>query len=222
VARDGNFLAEIPPPRIDRANTVRLAPLDESAFRLPLSSNTCPVIRIVPDQIITRFETQPIRQVDGRWAFDPDRDVQLIASIERHRATGRVGVGLVSGFSLKAGALGSTQAHDSHNVIVAGTNPRDMLACVRRLAETGGGFVVVADGTVLAELPLPVAGLLSTAHAETVCRQLREVRQAAHRLGCRLACPFGTLSFLALPVIPELRITDQGLFDVRRQEFIRL
>jgi adenine deaminase len=222
VARDGQFLAEAPPAAIDRTNTVRLAPLDESAFRLPLRGETCPVIRVVPNQIVTQAETARVRRVDGRWAFDPDRDVQLIASIERHRATGRVGVGLVSGFALRRGALGSTQAHDSHNVIVAGTNARDLLVCVRRLAELGGGFVAVADGAVLAELPLPVAGLLSTEHAETVCRQLREVRQAAHQLGCPLACPFGQLSFLALPVIPELRITDQGLFDVRRQEFVRL
>lgn len=222
VARDGQLLAELPVARIDRTNTVHLAPVDESVFQLPLHSDTCPVIRIIPNQIVTTRETQQVKRVDGRWAFDPARDVQLIASLERHRATGRVGLGLVSGFGLRNGALGSTQAHDSHNVIVAGTNARDMLACIRRLTELGGGFVAVADGRVLAELPLPIAGLLSTEHADTVCRQLREVRAAAHSLGCPLACPFGTLSFLALPVIPELKITDQGLFDVTRQEFVRL
>jgi adenine deaminase len=134
-----------------------------------------------------------------------------------------VGLGLVSGFGLcEGGALGSSVAHDSHNLIVAGTNARDMLACVRALEDRGGGFVVAAGGEVRACLPLPVAGLLSTQSADTVCRQLREVRDAARALGCRLAEPFGTLSFLALPVIPELRITDRGMFDVRRQEFVRL
>jgi adenine deaminase len=221
VAQDGQLLAEVPPARVERVNTVRLTPVSEAAFQLPLRGEACPVIRVVANQIVTRSEVMPVKRVDGRWAFDPERDVQLIASLERHRATGRVGIGLVSGFGLRRGALGSTQAHDSHNVLVVGTNPRDMLVCVRRLAETGGGFVAVADGQVLAELPLPVAGLLSTEHAEAVCRQLRAVRQAAHQLGCPLACPFGQLSFLALPVIPELRITAQGLFEVGRQEFVR-
>jgi adenine deaminase len=223
VAREGTLVAEPPPPPAAQANTVRLAPLDESAFALPPAGATCPVIRIVPDQIVTSREAQPVARADGRWAWDAGRDVLLIASIERHRATGRVGVGLVSGFGLRRhGALGSTQAHDSHNVLVAGSNARDMLVCVRRLAELGGGFVAAADGAVLAELPLPVAGLLATEPAEVVCRQLQQVRDAAHGLGCPLACPFGTLSFLALPVIPELRITDRGLFDVNRQEFVRL
>jgi adenine deaminase len=113
-------------------------------------------------------------------------------------------------------------AHDSHNLIVAGTHPRDMLVCVRALVESGGGFVAVADGEVQALLPLPIAGLLSTESSDTVCRQLEEVHGAAHNLGSGLASPFGTLSFLALPVIPELRITDQGLFDVSRQQFLSL
>jgi adenine deaminase len=188
-----------------------------------LRSDTCPVIRIVPGQIVTRRDTQTVRRVNGSWTFDPGRDVILIASIERHRATGQVGLGLVSGFGLRrAGALGSSVAHDSHNLIVAGTNARDMLACVRSLKESGGGFVVAAEGTMRARLPLPIAGLLSTAAADVVCKQLQDVNQAAQALGCPLAVPFGILSFLALPVIPELRITDQGLFDVQHQQFLRL
>jgi adenine deaminase len=223
VAREGEYVADVRPPHLEHGNTVRLAPVEASAFQLPLSGDVCPVIRIVPRQIVTRYETQTVRRVDGSWAFDPARDVALIASIERHRETGQVGLGLVSGFGLqRAGALGSSVAHDSHNLIVAGTNARDILACVRSLEESGGGFVVASGGTVQARLPLPVAGLLSTESADTVCRQLQEVGSAARALGCELAAPFGTLSFLALPVIPELRITDQGLFDVRRQEFVRL
>jgi adenine deaminase len=223
VARDGQYLAEGHAPELSHSNSVHLAPLDESAFHLLLASATCPVIRIVPDQIVTSLQMQTVSRRDGAWAFDPQRDVALIASIERHRASGAVGLGLVSGFGLcRDGALGSSVAHDSHNLIVAGTNARDMLACVRAMEHRGGGFAVAAGGEVRACLPLSVAGLLSTQSADTVCSQLREVRDAARALGCRLAAPFGTLSFLALPVIPELRITDRGMFDVRRQEFVRL
>jgi adenine deaminase len=223
VAQHGQYLANPPAPELSHPNTIRIAPLDASAFHLPLSSDTCPVIRIVPNQIVTSRETQTVHRISGAWAFNAERDVALIASIERHRASGSVGLGLVSGFGMRRpGALGSSVAHDSHNVIIAGTSAGDMVTCVRALQATGGGFVVAADGEVRAHLPLPIAGLLSTEGADTVCRQLQEVRDAARGLGCQLAEPFGTLSFLALPVIPELRITDQGLFDVRRQEFVRL
>ena len=222
VARDGQYLAEGSPSRVETANTVRLAPLDESAFRLPLREETCPVIRVVPDQIVTRREVQPVRRVDGRWSFDPGRDLVLIASLERHRATGRIGLGLVGGLGVRAGALGSSVAHDSHNLIVAGAAARDMLACVRWLSESGGGFVVASEGEVRARLPLPFAGLLSLAGADAVCDQLGEVNRAARALGCGLAAPFGTLSFLALSVIPEIRITDRGLFDVLAQRFLPL
>jgi adenine deaminase len=223
VAREGKFVADLQSPPLEHANTIHLAPIEPSAFRLPLTADTCPTIRIVPEQIVTHFDTQAVSRRDGCWALDGERDVALIASIERHRATGRIGLGLVSGFGLRrAGALGSSVAHDSHNLIVAGTNAEDMCACVRALAESGGGFVVAAGGAVRALLPLPVAGLISTEGAHAVCRQLRQVNQEAQALGCGLGSPFGTLSFLALPVIPELRITDQGLFDVRRQAFLRL
>ena len=122
----------------------------------------------------------------------------------------------------RAGALGSSVAHYSHNLLVAGTNARDMLVCARALAETGGGFVVAAEGEVRGRMPLPFAGLLSTADAATVCGNLEQVEAAARSLGCRVPCPFGVLSFLALSVIPELRVTDQGLWDVVQQEFLRL
>jgi adenine deaminase len=223
VARDGKCLPDGPAPRLERENTIHLGPLDEQAFRLPLAAENCSVIEIVPDQIITRHTRRAVRRLGGYWAFDPERDVLLIASIERHRASGRLGLGLVSGFGLTHdGALGSSVAHDSHNLVIAGTNPRDILVCARALADHGGGFVAAAEGRVQAILPLPVAGLLSLDDAGLVCRQLEEVNRAAHALGCPLAAPFGTLSFLALPVIPELRITAQGVFDVRDQRFLTL
>jgi adenine deaminase len=223
AALEGRYLAEHPSPRIDRRNSVRIAPIVEDDFRLPLRSSRVPVVQIVPDQIVTRFETRTVRVVDGAWAFDPEADVALIASIERHRASGAIGLGLVAGLGLRRpGAFGSSVAHDSHNLIVAGTNPRDMLACVRALAESGGGFVASAGGEVRAMLPLPIAGLLSESHADLVCDQLDGLRRAARSIGCPLSAPFGTLSFLALPVIPELRITPRGVFDVREQRFLEL
>jgi adenine deaminase len=221
VACDGRCLAEPSRVKMPCDNTVRVGPLTESAFRLPLAGEQAPVISIVPGQLVTRRLSCPVARVDGHWAFDPERDVLLLASVERHRASGQVGLGLVQGFGLRRhGALGSSVAHDSHNLIVAGTNPRDMLACVRALEESGGGWVVACDGEVRALLPLPVAGLMSTETAETVCRGLDELHAVTRGLGCGLPYPFGTLSFLALPVIPELRVTDQGLFDVTRQEFV--
>ena len=221
VARDGEYLADRPAPPIEVASTIRVAPLAEAELRLPLDSTSHPAIRVVPDQIVTRFETVEVEPRDGFWAFDPARDVALIASIERHRASGLVGLGLVAGMGLdRRGAIGSSVAHDSHNLIVVGTDPRDMLACVAALVEAGGGFVAVLDGAVRALLPLPLAGLIATGPADVVCDQLAAVNAAARDLGCPLAAPFGTLSFLALPVIPELRVTARGMFDVRTQRFL--
>jgi adenine deaminase len=223
AARDGRCLDLGDPPPLVHENTVNSPPLDERTFRLPLANETCPVIEIVPGQIVTKRTSRSVRRVAGHWAFDPERDVVLIASIERHRASGRIGLGLVSGFGFtQDGALGSSVAHDSHNLVIAGTNPRDMIACAHAIAEHGGGFVAASGGKVQALLPLPVAGLLSLEDADTVCRQLEDVNRAARSLGCPLEAPFGTLSFLALPVIPELRITAQGVFDVREQCFLKL
>jgi adenine deaminase len=223
VARDGQSLPASAATLLRPHNSVHVGPLTEAAFELRPHSDECPVIGLVPGQIVTRRETRTVRRDDGRWVFDAQRDVLLVASVERHRATGSVGLGLVSGFGVRRrGAMASTVAHDSHNVIVAGTDARDMLACVRRLEETGGGWAVAVDGEVRACLPLPVAGLMSTEPVESVCRGLEELHRVTCELGCGLAYPFGNLSFLALPVIPELRVTDQGLFDVNAQEFVRL
>ena len=221
VALEGHPAMDGPARVLRHENTVNLPSLDETVFRLPLSNATCPIIEIVPDQIVTRRSAQAVGRIESAWAFDPARNVALIASIERHRGTGRVGLGLVGGLGLiRPGAIGSSVAHDSHNLIVAGTNPRDMLVVARALAEHGGGFVVASEGTVRAILPLPIAGLLSLESAAVVCRQLAEVNHAAHALGCRLQAPFGTLSFLGLPVIPDIRITTKGVFDVSEQRFL--
>jgi adenine deaminase len=156
------------------------------------------------------------------WAFDPERDVILFASIERHRTSGWIGLGPVTGFGLTHhGALGSSVAHDSHNLVIAGPNARGMLTRAGALVESQGGFVAASAATVNSLLPPPIAGLLSLEDAAAVCRQLEEVNRAAHSLGCPLHTPFGTLTFLGLPVIPESRITTQGVFDIHEQQFLR-
>jgi adenine deaminase len=222
AAEDGRFLAAQPLNPVPTDNTVRIAPLDDAAFRLTLGSDTVPVIRVLRGQIVTKAETHAVRRdAAGRWVFDPHQDVALCAGIERHRATGHVGLGLAAGFGLTRGALGSSVAHDSHNLVLVGTDPADLRTAAEALRESGGGFVVAEGGRVRALLPLPVAGLLSDRPADEVCRRLAEVNAAAAELGCRLPEPFGTLSFLALSVIPELRITSRGLFDARRMEFVR-
>ncbi len=223
VAREGKYLGPEDVQTVPAGNTVHLPRLDENAFRLRPIATTCPVIGVIPGQLITRREHRNVRLQNGEWVFTPGEDVALIASIERHRASGKVGLGLVSGFGFQRhGALASSVAHDSHNIIVTGTNPSDMLLAVQAIAEVGGGFAVVSEGRLMERLPLPFAGLLSLERAETVCEQLHAVRRAAQSLGCTLPCPFGALSFLALPVIPELKLTARGVFDVVRQEWLQL
>jgi adenine deaminase len=222
VARDGAFVGELTVAPLPEENTVHLPPLDESRFRLRPAGDESSAVGLRPGQLVTGHERRPVtRDADGCWRFDPGQDVALLASVERHKALGSVGLGLVAGLGLRRGALASSVAHDSHNLVVAATNERDALAAVRALEESGGGFVAVADGAVLARLPLPFAGLLSRQPADAVCAGLEEAEAAARALGCGVPCPFGVLSFLALPVIPDLKITDQGLWDVVKQRFVR-
>ena len=159
---------------------------------------------------------------DGTAVADPARDLAKIAVIERHLGTGRVGLGFVRGSGLRRGALASTVAHDAHNLVVLGVSDDDMLAAVKRAAELGGGIVAIEDGRVLAECPLPVAGLLSDASLADVIAQSRACNDAATALGWTGATPFLTMAFLALSVIPALKITDRGLVDVERLELVPL
>jgi adenine deaminase len=180
------------------------------------------VIGVDPGQIVTRaMVVEPTRR--GRLAVaDPARDLAKIAVIERHRQTGRMGVGFVSGFGLHRGALASTHAHDAHNVVVVGVDDADMAAAVNRLAEVGGGQVAVADGQVVGEVPCPIGGLLSDRSCEEVAEAVRHLEDAAGALGVKLPAPFMAMSFLALSVVPELKITDRGLVDTVRFELVPL
>jgi adenine deaminase len=171
------------------------------------------IIGVVPGQIFTRQIVDKAPVIDGRIVSDPSRDILKIAVIERHKGTGRFAVGLIQGFGLKQGALASTVAHDAHNIIVVGASDADMLAAAKTAADMGGGIAVVRGGEVLAALALPIAGLMSDRTVEEVNAALERVILAARELGCTLDSPFATLSFMALTPIPELKLTDQGLFD---------
>jgi adenine deaminase len=192
------------------------------SLAVPAEEGDLRVIEIVPNQLDTRELRLPPRVRDCRAVSDTERDLLKIACIERHRATGNVGVGFVRGFGLERGALASSVAHDSHNVVVVGTNDADMVAAVDAIRAAGGGLAAVEEGVCRALLPLPVAGLLSEAPLVEVAAGVSELVGAARKLGCRLRDPFMTLSFLALSVIPELKISDRGLVDGRAFEVVPL
>lgn len=181
------------------------------------------VIATIPGQIVTAQELHIPKIEEGRIVADPLRDLAKLAVFERHHATGNVGLGLVKGLGLTRGAIASTVGHDSHNLVVAGVSDADMLLAVQTLVQCGGGFVCVADNRVLALLPLPLAGLMSDEPAESVVRQLDDLNAAARSVGCpEHINPFMQLSFLSLPVIPKLRLTDMGLVDVEAFDFVPL
>ncbi|MFC1592637.1 adenine deaminase [Candidatus Omnitrophota bacterium] len=194
--------------------TVNVKPFAIEALRLTASGETQMVIEVVPGQIITRKKLEKVRVVDGVVTHDTNRDILKLAVVERHKATGNIGLGLVTGFGLKRGALASSIAHDSHNIIAVGTNDEDIFTAIKEIERCQGGLVVAADGKVLASLSLPIAGLLSDEPLEIVVGKLEKLEQLAKDLGTTLPSPFAALSFLALPVIPELRLTDLGLVDV--------
>jgi adenine deaminase len=223
VAADGRA-ADFPrPPVPDRVrSTMRAAPVDAATFAIPAGSPRVRVIETVPAQLITHAREEEPTVVDGLIVADPRRDLAKIAVIERHHATGRVGLGLVRGFGLTAGAFASTVAHDAHNLVVVGVTDADMAACATRLQEIGGGIAVARAGAVRGELPLPVAGLLSDEPVETVVERLEALHAMLGEQGVRDPAPFMTLSFLALSVIPSLKITDQGLVDVDRFQLVPL
>ncbi len=224
VLKEGRRVAEIPRAEVPEwvKHTVRIGPVGSNHFAIPAPDGNVRVIGVVRDQIVTEALTEEPPVADGRVVADPERDLAKIAVIERHLGTGRIAVGLVRGFGLRGGALASTVAHDAHNIVVVGVDDHAMARAVRRLYELGGGVVVVEQRGVRAELPLPVAGLLSTAPLADVVAGSRACVDAAGRLGCKLPSPFQTLAFLALSVIPKLKITDRGLVDVDRFQIVPL
>ena len=180
------------------------------------------VIKLVPNQILTESWVTIAKTEHGRIIPDVERDILKIVVIERHKKTGNIGLGLVSGFGIKKGAIASSVAHDSHNIIGVGTNDRDLLKALKEVIRLGGGLVIAAENKIQGSLPLPIAGLMSLEKAEVVKEKLDKMLTKLRTWGSRVPNPFITLSFLALPVIPELKLTDRGLVDVSRFKFVSL
>ena len=223
VYKDGVNIRDIPEPKNIRYNSsllcpVNFAPLDEKAFDIPVKDQNA-VIGIVDRQIITQKLFYTREQLEKGLS---DGSVNKIAVVERHNATGFHGTGYISGYGNIHGAVASTVAHDSHNIVVIGDNDSDMIFACEQLRRIGGGYVIISDGNVIGELPLPLGGLMSLKPARELIPELDSVIRKAYNLGVNKNIdPFITLSFMALPVIPELRITDSGVFDVTKFEFIR-
>jgi adenine deaminase len=218
AAREGKVLGSLSKV-VDKKmlNTVHLPDLKgRLTLKKPPSSILARVIEVLPNQILTKGILVPAGKIS------PSEGILKVAVVERHGKNGNVALGLVKGFGVIKGAMASTVAHDSHNLILVGANEDDMELAAQTVAATGGGLAVTAGGKVLASLALPVAGLMSDQDASTVARQYQKLSNAAWEIGCILSSPFMTMSFLALPVIPELRITDRGLVDVNKLEFVAL
>jgi adenine deaminase len=215
VAEDGKFLAKTPARVPLPRSTMNLRYRPEN-FAVKAARGKIRVIQVIPDQIVTLEIIETPKAENGQLVADPSCDILKMVVIERHRATGNVGVGFVRGFKLKRGALGSTVAHDAHNVVVVGTNDADILRVIQELEKLQGGQVAVAEGKVKAALGLPVAGLVSDRPLAEVMRRIDDLNHAAHQMGCDLSAPFMTLSFLSLSPIPALKLTDQGLIDATK------
>jgi len=216
IAEDGEYLgksaARVPLPR----STMNLRYEPRNLVVPAKRAQKIRVIEIVPRQIVTRELITTPKIEDGEIVPDIQRDILKLVVVERHRATGNVGVGFVRGFKMRRGAIGSTVAHDAHNVVVAGTNDADIFKVIEELERLQGGQVAVANGRVTAELGLPIAGLVSDRSLPEVMKRIDALNAAARALGCDLDAPFMTLSFLSLSPIPELKLTDQGLIDAVR------
>ena len=213
-----------PPARSKAAvrGSVNIRWLEGDEFSIPAGGKKARVVGIVPDQIVTESLEMDVTTKDGFVLSDVERDILRFYVVERHRATGNIGKGLIKGFGLKSGALATTIAHDSHNIIVVGVEDQDIFKAVSAINKLGGGIVVVNEGKVLDAIELPIAGLMSNKPLEFVSTRMNELIKVVHSLGVTLKDPVMTLSFMALPVIPSLKLTDGGLVDVGKFEHVDL
>jgi adenine deaminase len=222
VAEEGRLLAagtDLPDVPIQPSVHLDLTTLD---FAIPAGDGPARVIGAIPEQVVTdEIRLEPTVS-NGYVVSDPERDLLKIAVVERHHRTGNVGLGLVHGTGLQRGAIASSVAHDSHNIVVIGASDAEMKAAVAAIADMGGGQVVVEGGEVIAACPLPIAGLMSDRPLEEVRDQVEALTGASHALGCTLPDPLMTMSFLSLPVIPTLKLTDKGLVNVDKFDFVPL
>lgn len=215
VAENGTMVNDITiaePPH-ELLHTVNVAPVRRSQMQLS-PENATRAVQLIPGQIVTKL-IQVVPKTDGTVVIsDPENDLLKTVSVERHHATGRVGVALTRGFGLKRGAIAGTVAHDAHNIIAVGVSDEDILAAIALVAESQGGLAVVADGRILGHIALPIAGLMTNEPLADVAAAYDDLRKQAQALGSTLDDPFGILAFLSLSVIPEARVTDRGLLDL--------
>lgn len=223
VAEKGKILPGIiDETKVEVENTFNVPKISAAQFRIKAQGSRAKVIEVIPQQIITKKGIYEVKTQDGLALADPGQDILKIAVVERHKGTGNIGLGFVKGFGLRHGAIASSVAHDSHNIVVVGANDDDMAQAVQEIAAMQGGLIVVKERKTLASLPLPIGGLMSDQSIEEVRDGLNRLQQAVKELGCKLEEPFMALSFLALPVIPELKITDKGLVDVTKFKIVPL
>lgn len=222
VAQNGQLVQSLDYVQIPSIRGSVNANVDIKDFEIKAKSNSVKTINVIQDRLITKASNEDILIENELAKSNVDNDVLKIAVIERHRASGNVGLGFVKGFGLKSGAIASTVAHDSHNMIVIGTNDEDMFYAARELIKSQGGKIVVENSQTLAHLPLPIAGLMSSESLEVIIEKVEELNAAAKKIGCIINDPFMSMSFLSLPVIPELKITDKGLIDANKFEVTEL
>ncbi len=223
VAASGRLLEEIPQSEgFNNYMGMKIKNLSLERFQIPVRGPRAKVIELVPNQILTRQFLHKAQEKDGLLILRAEEDIVILGCVERHIGTGNVGLGLVKGFGLSWGAMASSVAHDSHNIVVIGREPEDMFLAVKTIEAMKGGLEIVVQRKVAAKLPLPIAGLMSDQSIEKVISHQEKLIQAVPLTGCTLKNPLMALSFLALPVIPELKITDQGLVDVNRFEIVPL
>ena len=225
VAKDGKTIVdmtEMKPPALRGSVNIKYLYKEDLQIKVPDGKNNIKVINVIPQQLITKLSAEHVKNENGFAVSDIENDILKIAVLERHKATGNIGLGFVKGFGLKSGAIASTVAHDSHNMIVIGTNDDDMYYAAVELVKSQGGKIIVENGKTLSHLPLPIAGLMSDKPAEEVMAEITELENAAGKIGCKIADPFMSMAFLSLSVIPEIKITDKGLIDVNKFEVTNL
>ncbi len=221
VAAEGELTKENPEVHLPLIRgSVNVKWIEPEDFKIKATESVVQAIEVIPNQLVTKPTLSNINLVDGFAESNLEDDILKIIVIERHRASGNIGKGFVKGFGLKSGAIASTVAHDSHNMIIIGTNDADMYKAAVELVKSQGGKVIVKDEKVLAKLPLPIAGLMSNEKLEFVLKQCDELKKAGKEISCKLPEPFMTMAFLSLSVIPNLKITDKGVFDVNKSEFV--
>lgn len=227
LAAENGIIKDSIPDSVEPApailDSVKIGSLKGEDLSINIGTSDANIIGIIPNSIVTRHLVEKADSLNGYFQPNPDKDYLKLAVVERHNLTGSIGLGIIKGLGITRGGIASTVAHDSHNIVAAGTSDEDLLAAIKQTASMKGGLAVVQDGKILAELPLPIAGLMSDRDSSFIFGRLSELNHALRTVGCSMEFnPFLTLSFLALPVIPELKLTDRGLFSVSSFSHIKV